>query len=264
MAIRFDDELNRELYRVVKNFNEKRARDFKKRGRGMLPEKVYVKQIKKQFSDKPRSALIKEIRLLESYNKGRKESLKLASPNSPISKWELNYFKGNLNQTKKFYDQEINELERIIGEQPEYFIRHHERLNTLKAQRNTLNLDLSSLSEQNVKSIRRYIEKSKRSEITKRESMNLFLTQLQRAMEQTGYTKKEIKALYEKFYTLTPNEFMEMYNEEDIIEQIYLTIDSPEGKGSYELMVASDMAKKRIESLIERSDALIAKAKDHD
>ena len=57
---------------------------------------------------------------------------------------------------------------------------------------------------------------------------------------------------------------MEMYNEEDIIEQIYLTIDSPEGKGSYELMVGADMAKKRIQSLIERSDALIAKAKDHD
>lgn len=264
MAIRFDDELNRELYRVVKNFNEKRARDFKKRGRGMLPEKVYVKQIKKQFSDKPRSALIKEIRLLESYNKGRKESLKFASPNSPISKWELNYFKANINQTKKFYDEEINELERIIGDKPEWFIRHHDRLNTLKAQRNALNLDLTSLSEQNVKSIRNYITKAKRSEITKRESMNLFLSQLQRAMEQSGYSKSDIKALYEKFYTLTPNEFMEMYREEDIIEDIYNSVDSPEGQGKYQLMASEREVKNRINRVISRADEMVAKAKDHD
>lgn len=263
MAIRFDDELNREIRRVAQNFNKKRLRDIKKKNRAMVPEKVSVKKLKERFSDKSRSQLRKELNLLKSYTEGRQNSLKFASNEGLVSNWEYNYIKSNLGVTKRWYDNEIKELERIIGDKPEYYIRHHERLNTLKTQRETLNLDIRTLDEQDIKAFRRYISKAQRSELTKKRGFRQFLKQLSRTMSQAGVSKNEIENILSKFDTLTVNEFMELYREEDFVEDFYTIVGSPEGKGRYQLMADSKDVKDKIKTLQENIDDMIKRAKDH-
>ena len=265
MRYKYSDDINKRLYKAVKNYNEKRERDIKHRGgRAIVPEKKYVKQIKERFADKPRSSIMKEIKLIESYNALGKSSLKRATSKSPLSNWEMEYFKARIPSAKKFYDEEINELERILKDKPEYFIKHHDRLNTLKAQRKSLDKVLSSLSESDIKSIRAYIKISQRSQITKENDYRLFLTQLDRAMELSGYSNADIKAMYDKLNTLTPNEFIELYRKEPIIEKIYELVGSPETQGEYELMTTENTAVARIDSFLNRLDSLIAEVKNHD
>lgn len=48
MAIRYDQNLNKEIQRVVSNFNKKVAR-LEKQGRDLLPEKIYVADLKAEY-----------------------------------------------------------------------------------------------------------------------------------------------------------------------------------------------------------------------
>ena len=120
------------------------------------------------------------------------------------------------------------------------------------------------LDEQEIKSIRRYIANSQRSEIIKEQGYRTFLAQMDRIMEQCGYSKAEIDAIYEKLNTLTPNEFFEMYAKEPLVDKLYETIGSPKNQGEYMLMTSEDTAKKRIDSFRRRLDTLIAEAKNHE
>ena len=266
MKYKYSDDVNKELYKAIKNYNEKRGRDIKKRGRAIVPDKLYVKTIKERFAGKPVSEIKKEIKLISSYNKLGKSSLKKVN-GTPLSQYERGYFEARIPDALNFYNAEIDELTRIIGKKPEYFIRHHERLNTLKAQRNTLERvsnTLDSLDESTIKSIRAYIGISQRSEITKERDYRTFLNQMDRAMNLLGYTKADIDAVYEKLYTLTPNEFMELYREEPIIEKLYEIIGSPDKKGEYDLMVTEVTARRRVNSFLNQLDSFIAQVKNHD
>lgn len=266
MKYNYSDDINKSLYKAVKNFNEKRSRDMKKTGRAIVPQKLYVKTIKERFAGRPLKDIQKEIKLIESYNQLGKGSLKKVN-GTPLSQYESGYFKARIPDALKFYNNEIDELTRIIGKKPEYFVRHHERLNTLKAQRKTLEEAMSALNqldENTIKSIRVYIGTSQRSEITKEKDYRGFLNQMDRAMELLGYKKSEIDAMYDKLYTLTPNEFMELYREEPIIEKIYEIIGSPHNKGDYELMVADKTAKARVNKFLNELDDLIANVKNHE
>ena len=256
----YDNELNKRIYRTVKNFNQKvKYNKTKTRGKGMLPQRVTVKALKMKFSDKSRTALEKELSLLEDFSKRGS----LNKSDGRMSQWEYNYFKEHLPETKKFYDTEIKELEHIIGNKPDFYTRSHQRLQTLYAQRKALDTPLEDLSESNIKGLRAYINYSQRSEQVKSQGFRLYLAQLERAMHNLGYTKEQIDALYNKFNQLTENEFLEMVRQEDMIDAVYDLIDSPKERGEYELMADDFDAMSTIEDIISHADELISTYKKH-
>ncbi|MBO7716700.1 MAG: hypothetical protein J6S85_24250 [Methanobrevibacter sp.] len=258
MAIKFDDNLNERIRRIVKNFNAKvRYNKYKTRGKGMLPEKISVRTLKDKYSDKSRSELEKQLKLYQSF--GQREALDITE--NRLSKWEKNYFKANLQKTKDFYDKEIDELNRISNEGIDYQIKFSERLLTLKAQRAELDKDLSDLTESQIKGFRRYFEYAERSEITKAKAFRHYLNQLERTMDNLGYSKAEINDLFNKFNQLTENEFMEMVRHEDLIDRVYDLIDSPKERGIYELMAEEDDARSTIDAILDESNDIIAKYK---
>ena len=258
MSIRFDDKLNKRIARAVKNFNSKvRYNKYKTRGKGMLPRIIRTSEIKAKYSDKSRAELEKQLKLYESF--GKRESLNKTA--NRLSKWERNYFETNLEKTKKFYDDEINDLKRIIGDKPEYHLRHHNRLETLTRQREELNRDLATLSEDQIKGFRGYFNYAERSEMTKRKGFRLYLEQVTRTMELLGYSKQDIEALVSKFDVLSENEFTEMLRNEDMIDSMYDIIDSPKGRGQYELMTDEIRAENMIADVIHHADELVSKYK---
>lgn len=256
----YDNELNKRIYRTVKNFNQKvKYNKTKTRGKGMLPRRVKVKDLKMKFSDKPRTALEKELSSLEAFS-SRKA---LNKSDGRMSQWEYNYFKQHLPETKKFYDKEIKELERIIGNKPDFYYKSHLHYQTLLAQRKELDKPLTELDEDDVKSFRAYINYSQRSEMVKAQGFRLYLSQLERAMHNLGYTQQQIDELLNKFNQLTENEFLEMVRQEDIIDSVYDLIDSPKERGEYELMADEFDAMNTVESIISIADDLIKTYKKH-
>lgn len=256
----YDAELNKRIYRTVKNFNQKvKYNKTKTRGKGMLPRRVHVKDLKMKFSDKPRSVIEKELSLLEEFSSRDA----LDKSDGRMSKWEYNYFKSHLSETKKFYDTEIRELLDLIGNKPEFYLRSHERLQTLMGQREELDKPLNELDENDVKSFRAYINYSQRSEMVKAQGFRLYLAQLERTMHNLGYQQKEIDELLNKFNKLTENEFSEMVRKEDLIDAVYDLIDSPKDRGEYELMTDDLSAMFIIEDVISHADELIETYKKH-
>lgn len=260
MAIKFDDALNREIAKTVKNFNAKqRYNKTKTKNKGMLPARLSTKEIKAKYSDKSRAELLKQLKLYQSFAK--RDALDKSSANSRLSKWEADYFEANLEKTKEFYDKEIADLKRIIGDKPEFYLKNHQRLGTLIGQREELNKDLSNLTEWQIKGFRNYFNYAERSELVKEQRFTHYLSQLERAMDYLGYSKADKERLFNSFNELSENEFTEMVRQEDIIDRVYTLIDSPEERGVYELMTEEDAARGIIDSIIANTKDLVSKYK---
>ena len=258
--VKYNDKLNEEINRTFKNFNAKvRYNRTKTRGRGMIPQKVSVKAFKDKYSDKTRAEVMRQLKLYQSFSE--RKMLDKAKENSRLSLWEANYIKSNLDKTRKFYDREIEDLERIIGNQPEYHLRLHNRLNTLINQRQELDKDLSVLTEDQIKGFRAYINYAERSEKTKEQGFRLYLSQLERTMKELQYSKQDIDNLLNKFNVLSENEFTEMVRNEDMVDAVYDIIDSPKGRGKYELQTDEEKAEAKIQEIMSHADELIAKYK---
>lgn len=227
----------------------------------MLPRKLFIREFKDKYSDKSNAEIKKQLKLYQEF--GRRDALDLAYPSttSRLSKWEDKYFKANRLKTIRFYDNEINDLENIVQGKPEFYMRQHERLINLKRQRDKLYKDLSTLSEDEIKSLRSVYNYAERSEIVKEQGFRHYLNQLERVMNNLGYSKSEINILINKFNVLSENEFYEMMMNEDLIDGVYDLIDSPKGRGKFELMTDEKRARDIVTEIQERADNLIAKYK---
>ena len=251
-----------ELSKIAKNFNAKRKYNkFKTKGKGMLPQRISAKDIKARYSDKSKAELNKQLKLYASF--GKRDSLDLAFPNteSRISKWEAKFFELNREKTRDFYDKEIEDLNRIIGNKPYVYTRQNERLLNLLRRREKLDQDLSTLNENEIKSLRDVYTYAERSELVKEQGFRHYLNQLERTMTNLGYSKSEINELLNKFNVLSENEFFEMIQREDLLDAVYNLIDSPKGRDKYELMTDEDRARGIVEEIKGRTDELIAKYK---
>lgn len=258
MGIKFDDDLNKRILRDVKNFNAKvRYNKTKTRGRGMLPYTLSTKGIKDKYSDKTRAELERQLRLYESF--GQREALNKVSENSRISSWELNFFRENRQKTLDFYNKEIEDLQNLIGDKPEYYLKQHSRLQTLIDKREFLNNPIESLSEDNIKIMRSVYNYAERSDLVKRQGFRTYLAQLERLLTIRKVKKEQREELLNKFNVLTENEFTEMVRNEDIIDGIYTMVYSPDGRGKYELVGDDADADEVITKLYNNVDSLINK-----
>lgn len=263
MAIIYDDKLNQRITKTVKNFNAKvRYNKNKTRGKGMLPRLISAKELKEKYSDKSRAELEKQLKLYQSF--GNRQAMQKATESSRLSKWEANYFKANYAKTFEFYQKEIADLERIIGGKPEYHLKSHDRLNNLKRRAAKLTTDYSELSEDEIKSLRAVYSYAERSELTKKKGFRLYLSQLERTMQNLGYSKTQREALLNKFNVLSENEFLEMTRNEDLIDAVYDLIDSPKQRGKFELMTDEERARNIVAEIESQADTLIAKYKTSD
>lgn len=254
--------MKKKTIKIGKNFNAKRTyNQSKTRGKGMLPRKISARELEDRYSDKPRAELEKQLRLYKEF--GKRDALDLAFPNtaSRMSKWEAKFFDVNREKTRKFYDDEIADLERIIDGKEQFHLRQHDRLTNLMRMREKLDKDLSTLSEDEIKTLRSVYAYAERSEIVKQQGFRLYLSQLERTMTNLGYPKEAIDTLLNKFNVLSENEFHEMVTNEDLIDAIYDLIDSPKKRGKFELMTDENRARAIITEIENRADELILKYK---
>ena len=87
MAIRYDKTLNKEINRVVQNFNNKVKRLEKSKRDLMLPSKVSIKELKKEVLT--RNELYRELEKLKRYStRGIEETIQTMGC-TKISKYEL-------------------------------------------------------------------------------------------------------------------------------------------------------------------------------
>lgn len=257
MASKFDPDFNAEIRRVVKNFNQKRNRAYR-RGFSYLPNKAYVSNIKASFNTK--GEIKKYLKELEKFNNMGDAALDIISTDNggKISRYNLMFIKDNLKDTKAFFDRQIAEAEELFYED-QYSIARRDYLFNLQAKRKYLDLEIMQLNQSGLKTFDRYTKQAlsyNKSNIT---AYKGFLSGVEDVMRRLGYDEKYISVFYEKMSNITPAQFIKMYRKSDLIARIYEMIPSPE-HGRDKINTDDDTAKEYINQFVKEFDDMVRKS----
>ncbi|MBR5795283.1 MAG: hypothetical protein IKY26_04010 [Erysipelotrichaceae bacterium] len=257
MAIRYDEALNAEIRRVVKNFNQKRNRAIK-RGFSYLPDKVYVSNIKTSFDN--RTDLNRYIKELERFNKLKDVALETVETRGGgrTSRYNLMFIKDNLKKTKEFYDRQIAEAQELFYED-EYSIARRDYLFNLQEKRKYLELDIMNLDQSGIKTFSKYTNQALSYNKSNISSYKGFLSGVEKVMKDAGYDEKTINNFYEKVSKISPAQFVKMYRQNDLIAKLYSIIPSPPNKRSA-INVGNKEAHKLIDNFMKNFDVMAMKA----
>lgn len=259
MAIRFTPEFNKEIRRVVHNFNQKRNRAIK-RGFHNLPEPLTVSELKSRYENK--AQLKRDLGLLSRFNTSRDTALKTVetSGGAKAIKWEYDYLKKNLNYAKQYYDREIRKASLL---DTDLAVAKKEYLNNMKAKREYLDLELAELSQSQFRTFRATINESLKHNDYMRNGYRGWMNEVEMIMRRLGYDNKTINKFFEGFDELTPQQFTTMYRQNNIISRLYeLYIPSKDISDGFKISTTEDDAKELIETFMIQKDEMIKRAKE--
>lgn len=253
MSIRYTKDFNAEIRRIVYNFNRKRNRAIK-RGFTLVPDKQYVSELKFRYSDK--SELVRELKLLEKFNIMGDAAYEIVDTlgGGKISRYQLDYMKKNLQQTKQFFDRQIAEAKELYAEDT-YSMARRDYLFNLEAKRKYLELDIDYLDESGLKTFQKYISQAQSYNIRQLSGYRGFLSVIETTMKNLGYDIQTRNAFFEKFMNLTPAQFVKMYRKSDLINRVYDLIQSPVS-GETHLNTDEEDARNILDELINNFDVI--------
>lgn len=255
MSIRFDSAYNREIQRIVKNFNQKRNRAIQK-GYSNLPPALTVSELKQRYDN--RKQLNRELNLYKKFS-ASKDALKKVenSGGARAIKWEFDYLKKNLKYAKDFFDRQIEEARSL---DTNLKVTQNEYINNLKSKRDFLDLEISELSQSQFRTFKKTINEYIFANERKLNSYRSWMNEVEKIMRILGYDEGIIDEFFESFNELSPQQFLNLYRSSDLIARIY-ELYLPTNDIDFKLSTSEEDAKSMINTLIEEKDEIINKAK---
>lgn len=261
MTTRFDPDFNEEIRRVVKNFNQKRLRAYK-RGFSYLPDRAYVSRIKQNFDTK--KEIQKYLKDLEKFNTMGDSAFDVVETamGGRISKYNLMFIKDNLKDTKDFFDRQIEEAKELFYED-QYSMARRDYLFNLQAKRQYLEQDIMNLTQSGIRTFEKYTKQALNNNRNMLSSYKGFLSVVENVMQMVGYDEKGIADFFGKMANLTPAQFIKMYRSNDLIGRIYELIISPKA-GKARLNLDEDEARGLVDTMLRNFDKMKAEALDEE
>lgn len=226
MAIRYDKSLNREINRVVKNFNNKVKRLEKSQKDLMLPQTESVRELKKKFTS--RLELKRELAKLERYStRGIEETVETLGGNK-ISKYELENIKREARRVKYQVSRQIT-LKKTT--KPKVFgvvqdvtfaeMGDSSYLN-LVARRKALNKKIETLNAKELKRFEDLLEKSRQKRLYDFNNLqyNWANEMLMPLAYLTNYPMEKLEGVAQKIATLKEKDFLDLFNNEMVMRAI--------------------------------------------
>lgn len=261
MTTRFDPDFNEEIRRVVKNFNAKRNRAYK-RGFSYLPDRAYVSKIKQNFDTK--KEIQKYLKDLEMFNTMGDSAFDVVETamGGRISRYNLMFIKDNLKDTKDFFDRQIEEAKELFYED-QYSMARRDYLFNLQTKRQYLEQDIMNLTQSGIRTFEKYTKQALNNNRNMLSSYKGFLSVVENVMQMVGYDEKGIADFFGKMANLTPAQFIKMYRSNDLIGRIYELIISPKA-GKARLNLDEDEARGLVDTMLRNFDKMKAEALDEE
>lgn len=257
MAIIYSKDFNAEIRRIVYNYNRKRNRAIK-RGMSYVPDKQYVSELKFRYSNK--SDLVRELKLLEKFNMMGQSAFEVEETlgGGKTSRYQLEYLKENLKQTKAFYDRQIQEAKELFEEEP-YSMARKDYLFNLQAKRDYLDLDIDYLDDSGIKTFQKYTRQAQSYNIKQMAGYRGFLSVVDTVMKNTGYSTQTRDAFFAKLMDLSPAQFVKMYRNSDLINRVYELVPSPPHEAS-QMNTDEEDARNILDELLNNFDQIKTEA----
>lgn len=255
MAIRYDANYNREISKVVKNFNNKRNRAIK-RGLKNVPAPIKVSDLKARYTS--RKELNRQLELISSFSASKSALKKVENQGGATAiDWEFQYLKSNAKAAKEFFAREYA----LILPKYDDFPGERMRLDNLRAKMSILDLDVAYMDQSQFNAYRSTIKEYINKPSNYAAGYRGFLSQVETIMKYLGVPDTSINTFFDKMKTLTPEQFHKMYEESSLVSRIFELADSPAYTGTLKLNTSDDDAKEFVDELLEQADDLIKEAK---
>ena len=228
MAIRYDNKLNNEIKRVVRNYNAKVKRLEHSLRELYLPETTSVSDIKERYTT--RKDIKNYLKSLERFSqKGVEETIELKS-GLKMSLYEFNELKKEKANIQRNLQRQIKHLEqqeaRVGGEKQHVTLAQmgNVRINNLKARYNSISKysvkDLQNINE--VKELKDKIDKNKRRDEYRRGKWHETYTNqvLVNLAYMIKFDTAKLDVITKRINELSDNDFLDLYNTDSLIQRI--------------------------------------------
>ena len=224
MAIRYDNKLNQEINRTIKNFNQKIAR-LEKQDKELLPSKITKKDLKSSVYT--RTELIRKLKELQRFSNRGAEDIITTSGGARLTMYDYQNIKRENARIKRNITREINRLKvdkpKIFGKtQSSTFSQMGDTdyLNLI-ARRKALEKDINKLSKEELERFIKLVEKTGKSQQYMnsifKENYFEMLTDLAYYFD---YDNDKLNLLKQKLMKLKPNNFLKLFKEDKSIRAI--------------------------------------------
>lgn len=225
MAIRYDKKLEKEISRVVKNFNQKITRLEKDERELILPTKITKKEIKENVYT--RTELRRKLNELKRFSTRGVEQTITTKTGVKLSIYELNEIKRETARVKRNVTREIKRLQiekpKVFGKiQTSTFseMGDTDYLNLL-ARRKALEKDITKLDKQELERYKKLVKKTGKNQ----QYMNtIFKENYFKMLTDLGYyfnyDNDKLNKLKNKLMKLNSNDFLKVFKEDKSIRAI--------------------------------------------
>lgn len=220
---RYSDETNRELYRVVKSFNQ-RVRRHERKGEKRLPSLISVSQLKASFVNE--NDLKKELSQYKSLLNNKQAFSRFKATEGSITNWEFDYIVKNLKSTEQHINREIiKEMERINNQKERKNVIR-DRLRTLQHERKVVKRNLNNLTASELKVVSGTIDRFKHFNLRIQAGRKFFTRNLDYLLAAKGMSLEDRKKIYDKLDQMSNEEFDEFYKKHDVVSEVMIKIPS--------------------------------------
>lgn len=225
MAIRYDKKLNREITKVVRNFNNKINRLEKLQTDLILPEKITKKELIDSYY--ARVDLQRKLNELKRFSQRGIEKTVTTKSGLKISEYELINLKKESARIKRNLTREINKMRttkpKIFGKvQTATFSQMGDTLYlNLLARREALEKNTDTLTKEEYERYKKLVIKTAKN---KQYMNSVFKDNYKKMLTDLGYyynyDKEKMKVLEGKLDKLSPNEFLKLFQNDKSIKAI--------------------------------------------
>ena len=254
MAIRFTPEYNKYIRKTVNEYNRKvqRANTEGKVKKVDLPEMASVKTLKKSYLH--RSDLDKELANLKAFS--RKSARQKVVGN--VSRYQINMINANREKTIEFFEHKADVIRKKATSG---YPLQKDRLVAIEENLGILKKGVEGATEDELKAMSAYVNKYRGSFERQATGYRGFLSEVDLIMDNVGISQDKQDEFFKKLSKLDEEEFMDLYEKEDIINDIYNIAESPKLTGGELYIKDKQRAKDLIDGLLSKIDSMIENVK---
>lgn len=225
MAVRFDDKLNKEIARVVRNYNAK-VRRIERLRKDYIPPRTTINFLKSTFTSRPE--LLRELKKLQSFGKRGAEDIITVKGGATTTRFDYQNTKAQLALQKRRLTLQIKRLEKTVptvyGKKQDatYQQMGSEELSNLKARRKRLErMNLRKISKEEYKKAKDLLERE--SSLLTEQALtwyNSYFDILNHSAYMLGYEQDKIDYIKQQLAKIKPEDFSKMTQDEKLFNFI--------------------------------------------
>lgn len=251
MASRNNSNSNDRYARELRNYRRRRKRAIDAGFKNVLPD-FKLRDLKSIYTS---SDLEKQLKVLTKFTQKTLLDKITTKSGTKVSSWQFENLKSNRELAKNYFEKEYERINKRVFTYP----GERTYLNNIQAKINLLDLDINVMTEEQFRSAHASILEFEKSNEMRKAEYRGFLNEVDWLMEKLDVPSEKRDKFFKKFETLTPQQFLYVYDNNPIISKIYSLYHKSSDGEAY--IMNEENPEDMLDQLMIEADAMIKDAK---